>query len=267
MGLSRTLWKTAAALDGSVRFSSLWPESNDAVVSYHSVGNTLGRRSVSTERLRRDLQLLTDRYSVVDLSALGTNPQQKQVALTFDDGYRDFYTNALPLLEEFGTPATVFLVTDFVGPSDSDILEARLGVEGLTNEHMLSESQVRDLVETELVSIGNHSRTHPNLTSISDNPERLNEEINGAKRRLEERFGVAVDHFCYPMGRYDRRVIEYVKETHEMAVTTQRGIPEPSRDPYRLPRVLGDQSEAMFRWELTDVSNFLAQTVDALGVN
>ena len=114
-----------------------------------------------------------------------SNGLEKFVVLTFDDGYRDFYTKAFPVLERYGFKATVFLPTDFIG-------ENPLQFQG--NE-CLSWSDVRELHKYGM-SFGSHSVTHPRLVFL--NEERLKYEIEHSRITIQEKLGSAVHSFSYP---------------------------------------------------------------------
>src|SRR5690242_2555715 len=67
---------------------------------------------------RAHLESLRRRFDLVDLEEVAAAPAPRRLALTFDDGYRGIYDNAFPLLQEWGIPATIFLVTDRIGSSE-----------------------------------------------------------------------------------------------------------------------------------------------------
>ena len=84
--------------------------------------------------------------------------------------------------------------------------------------------------------IGAHTRTHPVLTEIP--AARAREEIAGSKKALEDRFGFAVKHFCYPYGEVSPAVRDMVTEAgFETAVTTAPGIARAGVDPFLIPRL------------------------------
>jgi len=110
---------------------------------------------------------------------------QKLVAITFDDGYQDFYTHAFPILNRYGYSATVFLPTAYIGDSSRRFKE----------EECLTWAQVRELRKVG-VEFGSHTVTHPQLRDVG--PERLREEVVGSKAEIEQRLGESVGTFSYP---------------------------------------------------------------------
>lgn len=117
-------------------------------------------------------------------------------AITFDDGWRDGYEHALPILLELGLTATFFLTTDHLGPGRKD-------------PRKLDRAQILELISAGM-TVGGHSRTHADLTRISE--ARARDEIAGCKQDLEQATGRGVTLFAYPGGEFNRRVVELTRE-------------------------------------------------------
>lgn len=239
-----TAWEALARLDRVAGISRLAGNHANAILTYHSVGEPGRYGNVSTGRFRRTLSYLADRYEVVDLTEAveSVDDPGKRVAVTFDDGWANFYDHALPVLRDLDLPATVFVVTRYV---DSD--------------PMMSTEQVAELADDPLVTVGSHTRTHPHLPRVGD-PETLHDEITGAKEDLAERFGITATAFSYPRGDVTPEALALVREAHDLAVTTEPRVLDPrvlggDLDPHRLPRIKGHTSESRLRWELTDASS------------
>lgn len=154
---------------------------------------------------------------------------EKLVALTFDDGYMDFYMNAFPVLAEYGYPSTVFLVSDFIGKEnvwDREELAVR--------KSLLDRDRIAEMKDHN-VFFGSHSRTHPFLSRISDDAVKL--ELEGSKDMLESELGVEIDFLCYPYGDYDDRVVSLARAAGYFgAVTTKRGLVHKGDDPFEIRR-------------------------------
>jgi len=167
------------------------------------------------------------------LPMLGSNTRSNRVVLTFDDGYSDTLTQALPLLKKYGFTATCYLVSDAIGTHnhwDAEYLaERKLLLSKLEVQHWLAAG----------MEIGSHSRSHPKLQDIDDATAR--EEIIGSREALRTAFGVAVDHFAYPFGRFADATAEIVKRAGYLsAVSLLPGVACATDDPYRLPRIFVD---------------------------
>lgn len=250
MGAGATLktacWGAIGALDGCFRFSQMIYNKSNAVLMYHSVGEPGNYGNVSTARFRKTLAYLTDAYDIIDLPEVLSHDFEKKVALTFDDGWENFYRHALPILREFDVPATVFLVPDYID-----------------SEPMLSASQVEELVECPLTTIGNHTKSHPHLSRIG-NEQALEEQILAAQQSLNERFDTEITRFSYPRGDWNHESAEMVRESHKIGVTTMpRVINERylggELDHALVPRIPAHVSESRVRWELTDASSRIRQ--------
>lgn len=139
------------------------------------------------------------------------------VVVTFDDGYRSIYRNAFPVLRALGWRA---------------VLNLEIHNEGVS--WGLSPVRVRALIRAGW-EVDSHTFTHPDLTSSS--AAQLSREVGGSRRDLQRRYGIPVNFFCYPAGRYDARVIAAVRAAGYMgALTTRYGLAGPD-DPYELARV------------------------------
>ncbi|GAA0084155.1 hypothetical protein UT300007_05940 [Clostridium sp. CTA-7] len=155
---------------------------------------------------------------VVESFNTGKVPE-KPVAITFDDGYADNYTEAYRILKEHGMKATFFIITD------------KTDVDGwYMNSNMLKE------MHKDGMGIENHTSRHIEFTKIprEDKIAIIKEGIN----TLKEKVGVDSKFVCYPVGRYDDETIEVEKELGiKAAVTTEVGISKASDGMYSLKRI------------------------------
>jgi peptidoglycan/xylan/chitin deacetylase (PgdA/CDA1 family) len=176
-------------------------------------------------------QPITLRQLVMHLQTGRPPLPRKPVVLTFDDGYRDNYTHAYPLLKEYGFVATFFILS---GPIDFG-----------DREYMTWE-QI-ELMSAEGMEIGDHSYSHPDLAGQP--PDFITWQILAPREVIEAHTGQEVRFFCYPAGSYDRTVIDILKSTHFWgAVGTQAGVLHSSEHPFELKRlrVHSDYSLAQF---------------------
>ena len=201
------------------------PCRNIPILMYHHIGQDTNWLFVKKETFAGQMDYLGQKgYTTVTLSELvaslgGGQPlSPKPVVLTFDDGYRDFYENAYPILRTHNFKATLFTISQHVGGSA-----------------YVTWDQLREMVGSGLVTVGDHTLSHPSLPILSE--EKLKDEVISAKNILEEHLGVLVNVFSYPYGGSNGETEKILKENGFVAaVTTKRGL-SCAKLPYELPRI------------------------------
>jgi peptidoglycan/xylan/chitin deacetylase (PgdA/CDA1 family) len=137
---------------------------------------------ISPERFEQQLSFLSRWRRVVALDeTLRTSPRRGVVAITFDDGYRDNLTVALPLLEKFQLPMTLFVTAGFLG-----------------RDSFLSEPELRKLSKHPLVTIGAHGLWHRHFNRLTSDEARF--ELTESRRLLAGITGKPVDLLAWPYG-------------------------------------------------------------------
>ncbi|HZH97447.1 MAG TPA: polysaccharide deacetylase family protein [Fimbriimonadaceae bacterium] len=145
---------------------------------------------------------------------------KKAVALTFDDGYKDNFSNAFPILKRYGAKATIFIVTN-----------------NLRRPGRLTWPELHEM-SGEGVGYGSHTVSHPDLTTLSS--EDLRYELRESKRILEEGLSSSITSVAYPAGQYNGVVAYEAREAGYLAGWKKGGGPVEPRhagDLYLLPRV------------------------------
>jgi peptidoglycan/xylan/chitin deacetylase (PgdA/CDA1 family) len=167
------------------------------ILMYHSIAENHSsnihpyfQTTTSPKVFAAQLKFLRDEgYSTCTLSQalrqLRQNETKKSVVLTFDDGFRNFYRSAFPLLNENGFTATVFLPTAYIGENPI----------AFKNEDCLTWPEVRELKQYG-IDFGSHTVTHPWLRELS--LREIDEEITKSKETIERELGCAIDSFAYP---------------------------------------------------------------------
>jgi peptidoglycan/xylan/chitin deacetylase (PgdA/CDA1 family) len=150
--------------------------------------------------------------------------------LTFDDGYANLITHALPVLQRQQVRAITFLVAGKLGGhNDWDIAK------GDVMQPLMSQADVRIWLGAGH-QIGSHSLTHPNLRKISAAAAR--KEIVASRQKLEDTFGVPVEHFCYPYGSYNEAIRDWVAVAgYRTASTVKLGVHSQGGSPFELKRL------------------------------
>lgn len=195
------------------------------IVEYHAIqppvaGAQFPQLFVPQADFQRQMQWLADQgYEAVTLDQVeaawyrhGELPA-KPVVVSFDDGYESQYVAAFPELQHLGWKGVINLVA-----RDSDLPDAEVA-------KMLDAGW----------ELGSHTITHPDLTTLG--PAQLEREVAGSRQILERRFGVRVDNFCYPSGRYDDSVISAVRAAGYVGAQSEvPGLATAAR-PYVLSRI------------------------------
>lgn|GEM_PF-1376379 len=198
--------------------------------------------SVSPARFEAQLRYLIERgYQPIALRDLimhiqvGEPLPLKPVVLTFDDGFKDQFTNAYPLLKRYGLRGTFFIITGFVD-------EGR--------EEYMSWADI-ELLHAEGMEIGSHSYTHPSLRGKSFNY--VVWQVLGSKEAIEARTNDRVRFFSYPSGQYDKLVVDVLESAgYWGAVTVEAGSLQSSQLPFELRRI-----RVRGRYELEDFDHWL----------
>lgn len=204
-----------------------------AILTYHSIDDSGSPISVGRAQFRAHCAFLgSGRIRVVPLLALLDLPDDGDaVAITFDDGIGNVGREAAPVLEDHGLSATVFVVSDHVG-GRNDWGGTR--VPGIPDLPLMDWDDLGRLRERGH-QIGAHTRTHPALPGLPG--DRLEEELAGCARRIDERLGSRPPVFAYPYGAVDDRCAGAVRSHFAAACTTElRGL-RGRDDPVRLPRL------------------------------
>jgi peptidoglycan/xylan/chitin deacetylase (PgdA/CDA1 family) len=201
------------------------------ILIYHRVGGgSRDELDVSVEEFARQVDVLGD-HRVVSLGDAVTSLQlgdsTPSVVLTFDDGFRDLYDHAWPMLRDRDLPFTLYLASAYVGGTmswpGSTARDTAAG--GLTWE------QVREMVASGLCTLGNHTHSHVPAHRLNEN------ELDLCTAYIEEFVGVTPEHFAYPWGRPSPPMEPLLRERFRSAVTGEVGRNVAGADLMRLRRV------------------------------
>jgi hypothetical protein len=164
------------------------------ILTYHSIDDSGSVISTSPALFRAHMQALAE-SSIPVVPLRNIRETRGAVALTFDDGFRNFFECAFPVLQEFQLPATVFIVTGYCGKRNAwPSQPLRPFVPDL---ELMSWREVREISQAG-IGIGSHSVSHPWMSSLS--PGEIGEELYGSKSMIEDRIGIPPDSFAYPYG-------------------------------------------------------------------
>jgi peptidoglycan/xylan/chitin deacetylase (PgdA/CDA1 family) len=187
-------------------------------------------------------ELISAGAECVPFSDLSRAPvfKDSSFCLTFDDGFRNVFDNALPVMRERKWRSIQFIVGSMIGKTDQ--WDHAIGE---PPQPLMDEAQIREWL-AEGQDIGSHTLTHPRLTQLS--VERARTEIFDSKKLLEDRFGREIRHFCYPYGDYNSAIRDLVGEAgYRSACTVEFDAVRQGAHPHALPRVMATDLPPVWR--------------------
>lgn len=239
------------------------------VLMYHMIDTPVTPAELrfcrSPENFRNDMQLIHEAgYRVISLKTLlGAIKNKdldlnKAVVITFDDGLACNYENALPVLEEYGYTASIFVVTKYIGGFNDFSRNY-----GFSRRRMLTVSQIKALVNAGM-DIGSHTVHHLALGKTATQTT-INEVLK-SKSMLENILACEVPHFAYPFGSWNPAVRDIVMNANYTGACST--MPWPNRldtDPFLLRRseIKGQDNPAQFRLKLRFATNTMPPVAEA----
>ena len=214
------------------------------VLMYHEIADIAASPSglaVAPEAFADQLAYLHDAgFTAVTAGTLAKNLAggaealpERPVVLTFDDGYRDFHSRALPLLKQYGHTATVFQTTGWI--------DTERGPKWMLNWRELSE------IAEAGIEVGAHSHEHPELDRLPD--DKLRDELDRPKHMLEDKLGLAVPGLAYPFGCCNAKVQRAAREAgYAYAYTVANAIATSGSRVFTLPRLTVQRTTTMERF-------------------
>lgn len=209
------------------------------VLIYHKVGIQNGdQMEVTLPNFRRQMEWLHTERQVVGLDWALQHWEQpgsdQLVVLTFDDGYRDLYTSAFPVLEEYGMPFLLYLSPGLLTDQAARTTSPR--------HESLSWPEIERMLESGLLTVGAHTYRHPDLRML-DRSE-IEADLEKCDKAISERLGETPVHFAYPYGFWAETAHNVVRARYSTAVLG--GSPRPKARPdrykmHRYPVQLSDQ--------------------------
>lgn len=261
---------------GVIQLAAWWNRKRVMMLCYHGVT----RRSepspddphglhVCVDRFIAQLDYLQEQYRVISLREYLTARREgkplpdRSVVLTFDDGFRNFFTVAAPILVERRMPVTVLLITDRIRRES----EANLDHCWAPNddEAYLSWREVRSLAQEKGIEFGSHTCSHPKLSSLST--QDVERELRDSGSVIAAHLGEVSTPFAYPYGDHSDSVVERVHSSgYVCALTTEEGANAEDAGLFTLRRTLiGDGDEGpVFAARVSGLSGLLSKVRNRL---
>lgn len=202
------------------------PEKGVPILAYHSIDNDDGTYSVSPGEFKQQMQYLKEQgYTAISLLEFAKAKKgkfvlpEKPIIITFDDGYANNYTTAMPIMEQYGMKGTVFMVVNDIGK----------------DETYFTLEQLKDW-QAHHMEIGSHTANHVPLATLTS--EQKKEEIFASKILMEWKGLNTVFFLAYPFGSFDAESEALLKENEYLgALTGKSGLNTFDTNPYLLHRV------------------------------
>lgn len=216
------------------------------VLLYHSVLDDPAPKyapwAIGTALFAEHLEVIKDSgrevisfAKLADYLSRGIDIPKNSVVITFDDGLRDFATNAWPLLDFHDMEATLYVTAGYIGGRSKWLEDLDAG-----QMNMLDTAGLQELYSAGL-DIGSHSMTHPQLDVLSR--KKAWDEIYMSKVILENILGNKVTSFAYPHGYHDEAVKKMVQRAgYRSAAAVRNGLSHNDDDPFAISRytILGN---------------------------
>ena len=212
------------------------------IISYHSISNENCPISLSLNEFEKQLVFFKkNNFRSIHFNEID-NISSKKFIITFDDGYKDLITNALPLLNKYNFKATCHLISNLIGKTNIwDEYKSNI-----KDKELMNSSDIDYWLKNGM-KIGSHSKNHKKLTKLNEK-DKIDEIIN-SKIELENLTSSSVDSFCYPYGLYDANIVNIVKEKYDFAFTTNRSRFNTNKhNKYLIPRI--DMGKKMSKFKL-----------------
>ena len=234
---------------------------------YHHVLPKSGFIASSVDEFEKQIKFLAENgYKTLTSQEFleykkGNLKTKKAIFITFDDGWRDNFVYAYPILKKYNLKATCFLVTEWVEKASNKKSEFK----PLFHNEAKKEVQVNPasviLNWEEIEKMRNvfdfHSHTHSHRDFYFGNEYSWDEEFSLSKEILKTRLGINSAHLCWPRGKYDKNLIKLAKNYYEILYTTKRGINLPDNNLDEIKRIAVKKDEKWLKKQIFIFSNNL----------
>jgi peptidoglycan/xylan/chitin deacetylase (PgdA/CDA1 family) len=179
---------------------------------YHNIGS---------DKYSNDLELFKKHLSYIKESFIVTLPQEnlsgKNICLTFDDGFYNFYEYVFPLLKELNLKAILAVPTKFILDDTTIPKESRLSIKHDETYAQMDKApfctfkELQEMSQSGFVKLASHSHSHVDLSTCKD----LEFELQKSKELLEQKCGITCDTLVFPFGKYNKTVVEMARREYK----------------------------------------------------
>lgn len=213
------------------------------ILMYHSISDDNNPLSVNLSNFEKQMSFLhKSNFKSVNFDSINKNEIKKKFIITFDDGYKNVFVNALPILLKFNFTATIFLVSDLIGKFN----KWDMNKENFFKYELMDLDDIKKWLSNGM-SIGCHTANHFNLKNLDESTKK--KEIVEPKFFFKDKLSYEVNSFSYPYGSYDDQSAKIVKENYKYAVTTNRSRYVPNKfTENKIPRVPVNNKDNLFKF-------------------
>ena len=177
-----------------------YKSNNNICLIYHSIysNNKILINDIHTVRENefiKQINYLNQNYKIVKYDKVNHYPKKKEIVISFDDGYKDTFLTAYPLLKKKNIPFIIFVTI-------KNILS--------NNTKYMNINDLKQIATDDLVSIGSHGYNHINLKNL--NNDELELELLNSKQFLEENLNITINSLSFPNGIFDDVAINFAKQ-------------------------------------------------------
>ena len=186
------------------------------VLMYHSISNDNNKISVSVSNFKRQMRFMHSLgYVGCSLNKINENTSKKKFIITFDDGYENIFTKAMPILKKLDFSATCFIVNKKIGYfNDWDKNQ-----KNFKKKKIMNTKQIKIWIKNGF-EVGSHTMDHYILKDLSNIQKK--KQILKPKQFFKNKFGIILESFSYPFGSYNKDCLKILKKNYKFAVTTKR---------------------------------------------
>ncbi len=208
-----------------------------SILTYHSIDSIGSVTSISPAEFKAQMRFLKDfSFNVISLNEVVAHIRKMQpfpknsIAITFDDGFKNVFSEAFPVLRKYGFSATFFLTTNYCERLNNWPGQPAF----ITAQPLLSWLEIKEMRQSGM-QFGAHTHNHPSLTKI---PIKVAEnEILLSKKILEDQLQEEIKFFAYPYGDFNINIVNILNQHFTGACSTELAIANTKSNPFILERI------------------------------
>ncbi|MBL4744352.1 MAG: polysaccharide deacetylase family protein [Cycloclasticus sp.] len=201
-----------------------------AILTFHSIDNSGAIVSYPIKKFAELLEKLRkSNIPILSLDQILADPFKQGVVITFDDGMRSVYENALPILKEYAAPAHVFIATAAIENTENIEQAITIGDFDMLSWHEIEQLQASG------IQVDAHTHRHPDMRTI--NKEQILEEFHLSHEILASKIGVTPNYFAYPFGYHNQLARDCAADFYKASMTTELKPLSKNYDEAAIPRL------------------------------